>query len=90
MHHYMVRICNFSNFLHYRVDRFVGYYINAMGLRNFLILMACTSCYAFFVTFPQYWLQKWTEAPADQMRYYIGGYLISSLLAWISTNGSMW
>ncbi|KAF1994323.1 hypothetical protein P154DRAFT_585907 [Amniculicola lignicola CBS 123094] len=67
-----------------------GYYIKAMGLRNFLILVSCTSCYAFFVTFPQYWLQKWTEAPAYQMRYYIGGYLISSLLAWISTNGSMW
>ncbi|KPM40571.1 hypothetical protein AK830_g5983 [Neonectria ditissima] len=66
-----------------------GYYLRAVGLRNFLTLLLCTSCYSFFVTFPQFWLQKWTEAPASQTRFYIGGYLILSLLAWLSTNGSM-
>ncbi|KAF5626828.1 drug facilitator PEP5 [Fusarium tjaetaba] len=46
--------------------------------------------YSFFVTFPQYWLQKWTESPGSQTKFYIGGYLILSLLAWTATNGSMW
>ncbi|EFQ31083.1 ABC transporter [Colletotrichum graminicola] len=67
-----------------------SYYIKAVGFRKFLTLLACTSCYSFFVTFPQYWLQKWTEAPPSQTNFYVGGYLIASLLAWVSTNGSMW
>lgn len=67
-----------------------GYYLRSVGLRNFLILLACTSSYSFFVTFPQYWLQKWTESPASQTMFYVGGYLILSLMAWTSTNGSMW
>ncbi|OTA04131.1 MRP-type ABC transporter [Trichoderma parareesei] len=46
--------------------------------------------YSFFVTFPQYWLNKWTAAPPSDTMFYIGGYLILSLLAWASTNGSMW
>lgn len=68
----------------------VGYYFRAVGVRNFLLLLACTSSYSFFVTFPQYWLQKWTEPPVSQTRFYIGGYLTLSLMAWVSTNGSMW
>ncbi|KAF2715971.1 P-loop containing nucleoside triphosphate hydrolase protein [Polychaeton citri CBS 116435] len=67
-----------------------GYYLKAVGIHNFLLLLACTSSYSFFITFPQYWLQKWTEAPVSQTRFYIGGYLICSLLAWAATNGSMW
>ncbi|KZL84742.1 atp-binding cassette [Colletotrichum incanum] len=67
-----------------------GYYIRAVGLHNFLILLACTLSYSFFITFPQYWLQKWTEAPVSQTMFYVGGYLILSLMAWVSTNGSMW
>ncbi|KAB5542688.1 ABC transporter [Coniochaeta sp. 2T2.1] len=67
-----------------------GYYLKAVGSRNFVILLTCTAMYSFFVTFPQYWLQKWTEAPPSQTTFFIGGYLIASLLAWASTNGSMW
>ncbi|PNP80349.1 hypothetical protein FNYG_05948 [Fusarium nygamai] len=67
-----------------------GYYLRAVKPQSFFILLACTASYSLFVTFPQYWLQKWTEAPASQTRFYIGGYLILSLLAWASTNGSMW
>ncbi|WYZ44670.1 hypothetical protein EsH8_VII_001106 [Colletotrichum jinshuiense] len=67
-----------------------GYYLQAVGFRNFFILLACTSVYSFFITFPQYWLQKWTEAPDSQTMFYVGGYLILSLIAWTSTNGSMW
>ncbi|KAH6645218.1 P-loop containing nucleoside triphosphate hydrolase protein [Truncatella angustata] len=67
-----------------------GYYLKAVGFRNFLLLVACTSSYSFFVTFPQYWLERWTAAPPSQTMFYVGGYLISSLLAWAFTNGSMW
>ncbi|KAI0133901.1 ABC transporter [Xylariales sp. AK1849] len=67
-----------------------GYYIQAVGFRNILTLLTCTLCYSFFVTFPQYWLQKWTEAPPSLTNFYVGGYLIASLMAWVSTNGSMW
>ncbi|KAF5653959.1 major facilitator family transporter [Fusarium sp. NRRL 25303] len=67
-----------------------GYYLRAVHPRNFFILLTCTASYSFFVTFPQYWLQKWTESPGSQTKFYIGGYLILSLLAWTATNGSMW
>ncbi|KAK1995506.1 P-loop containing nucleoside triphosphate hydrolase protein [Colletotrichum falcatum] len=67
-----------------------GYYLKAVGSRNLLLLLACTASYSFFVTFPQFWLQKWTEAPVSQTMFYVGGYLILSLLAWTATNGSMW
>ncbi|OKL58645.1 hypothetical protein UA08_06138 [Talaromyces atroroseus] len=67
-----------------------GYYLQAVGWRNLCILLVCTSSYSFFSTFPQYWLQKWTEAPASQTMFYVGGYLILSLMAWTFTNGSMW
>jgi ATP-binding cassette, subfamily C (CFTR/MRP), member 1 len=67
-----------------------GYYIKAAKPRNLLILLFCTSAYSFFVTIPQYWLQKWTEAPQSQTAFYICGYLVVSFLAWVATNGSMW
>jgi ATP-binding cassette, subfamily C (CFTR/MRP), member 1 len=68
----------------------IGYYLRAVKPRNFFLLLNCTASYSFFVTFPQYWLQKWTESPAAQTRFYVGGYIILSLLAWAATNGSMW
>ncbi|KAF5975510.1 major facilitator family transporter protein [Fusarium bulbicola] len=67
-----------------------GYYLRALHPRNFFILIACTASYSFFVTFPQYWLQKWTESQGSQTTFYIVGYIILSLLAWAATNGSMW
>ncbi|KXH28361.1 hypothetical protein CSAL01_10659 [Colletotrichum salicis] len=67
-----------------------GYYFRATGLWHILILLTCSSTYSFFVTFPQYWLQKWIETPVSQTTFYIGGYLISSLLAWIATSALMW
>ncbi|POS72247.1 hypothetical protein DHEL01_v209361 [Diaporthe helianthi] len=67
-----------------------SYYLRAVGYRNFFLLMTCTALYSFFITFPQYWLTKWTAAPAYQASFYIGGYLIASLIAWTATNGSMW
>ncbi|KAG8169736.1 hypothetical protein KVR01_000481 [Diaporthe batatas] len=67
-----------------------SYYIRAVGYRNFFLLMICTALYSLFITFPQYWLTKWTAAPAYQTTFYVGGYLIASLIAWTATTGSMW
>ncbi|KAK2778498.1 ATP-binding cassette [Colletotrichum kahawae] len=66
-----------------------GYYIKAVKLRNFLLLLLCTAGNALFATFPQYLLQKWTSAPNSQTWFYAGGYVLCSFLAWVSTNGSM-
>lgn len=68
---------------------FLGYYIKAVKLRNFLLLLLCTAGNALFATFPQYLLQKWTSAPNSQTWFYAGGYVLCSFLAWVSTNGSM-
>ncbi|KAK0390693.1 hypothetical protein NLU13_0196 [Sarocladium strictum] len=67
-----------------------GYYLKAVKLRKFLLLLACTATYSFFVIIPQYILQKWTEATSSQTGFYIAGYVLSSVLAWTATNGSMW
>ncbi|OBT68976.1 hypothetical protein VE03_01419 [Pseudogymnoascus sp. 23342-1-I1] len=67
-----------------------GYYFKAVGSLNISILIACTACYSFFLTFSQYWLKWWTESRPDQTWFYIGGYLAISTVAWLTTNGTMW
>lgn len=66
-----------------------GYYFRAADPRNILILLTCTATYSFFITFPQYILQKWTEAPGSRAPFYITSYVVASFLAWTATNGSM-
>ncbi|KAK3941519.1 P-loop containing nucleoside triphosphate hydrolase protein [Diplogelasinospora grovesii] len=49
--------------------------------------------YSFFITFPQYWVKWWTRDSEDGGRhttFYIVGYALLNLMAWISTNGTMW
>lgn len=70
--------------------RLYGYYLNAMGVRNGLFMLMCTASYSFFITFSQYWVKWWAEASDEQTAFYIGGYIILALVAWISTNGTMW
>ncbi|KAE8142964.1 P-loop containing nucleoside triphosphate hydrolase protein [Aspergillus pseudotamarii] len=67
-----------------------AYYLNAMGVWNGLFMLICTASYSFFITFSQYWLKWWAEAGEEKAAYYMGGYLILALVAWISTNGTMW
>ncbi|KAF4874091.1 ABC transporter atnG [Colletotrichum siamense] len=80
---------HFGSAYHLTFYLFAGYYITAVKLRNFLLLLLCTGGNAFFATFPQYWLQKWTSAPNSETWFYAGGYVLCSFLAWCSTNGSM-
>lgn len=80
---------HFGSAYHLTFYLFAGYYITAVKLRNFLLLLLCTAGNAFFATFPQYWLQKWTSAPNSETWFYAGGYVLCSFLAWCSTNGSM-
>ena len=62
-----------------------SYYLQAAKPRNILVMLICTALYSFFITFPQYILQKWTEAPVSQTGFYIAGYVISSVLSWSAT-----
>ncbi|KAI3328394.1 putative ABC transporter [Ustulina deusta] len=68
-----------------------GYYMRFIGLINILALIIFTVSYAFFITFPQYWLQLWTERKYNRSdAFYIIGFLFLSLLSWLSTSGQMW
>ncbi|KAE8154272.1 putative ABC transporter [Aspergillus avenaceus] len=66
------------------------YYTKAMGTCNGLLMVFCTASYSFFVTFSQYWLKWWTEGSSRTTSFFMIGYTILALLAWISTNGIMW
>ncbi|KAK5626723.1 hypothetical protein RRF57_002438 [Xylaria bambusicola] len=68
-----------------------GYYLRFIGLVNILALAIFTGSYSLFITFPQYWLQLWTERKYDQSdSFYIIGFLFLSLMSWLSTSGQMW
>ncbi|KAJ3575139.1 hypothetical protein NPX13_g4135 [Xylaria arbuscula] len=54
-------------------------------------LIVFTLSYGFFIIFPQYWLQLWTERRYDRSdTFYIIGFLIMSLMSWLSTSCQMW
>ncbi|KAF3769045.1 putative ABC transporter [Cryphonectria parasitica EP155] len=66
-----------------------GFYISHTGVINFFCMIASTMSSSFFVTFPNYWLKWWTEAPPSTSAFYIIGYVLLVLMAWISANGIM-
>ncbi|KAB8259252.1 P-loop containing nucleoside triphosphate hydrolase protein [Aspergillus pseudonomiae] len=70
--------------------RLYGYYLSAMGIWNGLFMLLCTGSYSFFITFSQYWLKWWAEAGEAKSLFYMVGYMMLALVAWISTNGTMW
>lgn len=53
-------------------------------------MMSCAAFYSFFFTFTQYWLKWWTEAGPGQTWFFMVGYLVIALIAWVTTNGLMW
>ncbi|KAJ9151860.1 Canalicular multispecific organic anion transporter 2 [Pleurostoma richardsiae] len=67
-----------------------GYYFKSAGVANIILMVACTVLYGFFITFPQYWLKWWTESRSANTIFFVTGYLVLLLLAWIITNGQMW
>ncbi|KNG91202.1 ATP-binding cassette transporter [Aspergillus nomiae NRRL 13137] len=69
--------------------RLYGYYLSAMGVWNGFFMLACTASYSFFITFSQYWLKWWAEAGEEKSLFYMGGYMVLALVAWISTNGTL-
>ncbi|KAH9897277.1 ABC transporter [Xylariomycetidae sp. FL2044] len=66
-----------------------GFYVEAAGRLNFVMMVAFTASWSFFVTVPQYWLKWWTESGTEHSYTFIGGYIALALVAWISTNGIM-
>ncbi|KAI1414778.1 ABC transporter [Hypoxylon sp. FL1857] len=67
-----------------------SYYIKASGIGNFTLMVACTALCSSFVTLPQYWLKLWTDSSSSNDWFFIGGYIVLYLIAWIGTNGIMW
>lgn len=66
-----------------------GYYFGYIGFRNLLVLVGCTMSYSFFITFPQYWLQLWTDDGSRDL-FYACGFLFLSIMSWASTSTLMW
>lgn len=56
-------------------------------------MATCTAVYSFFITFPQYWLKVWTDAVGaghGNHVWFILGYALLVLAAWLTTNAMMW
>jgi hypothetical protein len=56
---------------------------------NLFILIICTMSYSLFITFPQYWLQLWTDDGSRDL-FYACGFLFLSTMSWASTSTQMW
>lgn len=57
---------------------------------NSVLMMLCTASYSFFITFPQYWLKRWTESEPSRHELYMVGYILLTAMAWTSTCGTVW
>lgn len=53
-------------------------------------MTACIASYSVFLALSHYWLKLWTDNPDHGTLFYIVGYFLISLVAFISTNGNMW
>ena len=67
-----------------------GYYLRGAGIKNFVFLVSSTFIYSVFLLSPQYWLKEWTESGSRSTVFYIVGYILLLLIAWIATNGTKW
>ncbi|GCB25347.1 multidrug resistance-associated protein 1 [Aspergillus awamori] len=67
-----------------------GYYVNAVGHRNALLMTACTATYSFCLTFSQFVLRWATESSLGERNEYMGLYAGISFIAWAATSGAMW
>ncbi|KAK3394647.1 ABC transporter type 1, transmembrane domain-containing protein [Podospora didyma] len=66
-----------------------GYYFASAGVANVAFMMACNASCAFFMTFPQYWVKWWTQDEGNNTAFFVTGYALLYLMAWVSTNGIM-
>ncbi|KAI1090683.1 ABC transporter [Rostrohypoxylon terebratum] len=67
-----------------------GYYVKAAGLGNFALMVSCIVIYSFFITFPQYWVKIWTQSRFRDEWFFIGGYIVIYLIAYVGSNGIYW
>ncbi|CAI7631082.1 unnamed protein product [Penicillium glandicola] len=67
-----------------------GYYINAIGRSNTLLLIVCTAGFSFCSTFAQYVLKWATESPRDRLKIYMSLYATISFIGWVATSGTVW
>ncbi|KAL7898266.1 multidrug resistance-associated protein [Trichoderma sp. SZMC 28014] len=66
-----------------------SYYIKSAGFRNVALLLGLTIVYSFSITYPQYWVKFWTEGSPSDSTYYMIGYVLLAVTAWVTTNGMM-
>ncbi|KAI1809574.1 putative ABC transporter [Poronia punctata] len=67
-----------------------AYYFNSSGTNNLFYLLTATALYAFFITFPQYWIKLWSDSDGSSDWFYIGGYVFLSFMSWAATSTQMW
>ncbi|KAI0535783.1 putative ABC transporter [Xylaria digitata] len=67
-----------------------SYYFRSVELSSLIFLIITPTIYAFFITFPQYWLQLWTEIGGKETWFYTTGYILISIISWTSTCAQMW
>lgn len=67
----------------------LAYYLKSAGFGNVALLLGLTIVYSFSITYPQYWVKSWTEGSPSDSTYYMIGYVLLAVTAWVSTNGMM-
>lgn len=67
----------------------LAYYLKSAGFRNVGLLFGLTIVYSFSITYPQYWVKSWTEGSPSDSTYYMIGYVLLAVTAWVTTNGMM-
>lgn len=65
-----------------------GYYLKSAGSLNALFMMTCTATYSFFITFPHYWLKRWTDADQSDEWLYMLVYGLRVALGWLITRSN--
>lgn len=85
---YMVWYTSTARVPHYWLKE--GYYLNAIGRSNALLLITCTAGYSFCSTFAQYVLKWATQSPPENLKIYIALYAVISFVAWVATSGTVW
>ncbi|KAK2591549.1 hypothetical protein QQS21_010769 [Conoideocrella luteorostrata] len=67
-----------------------SYYIRSVGLGNFSLLITGIVLYSLFNTFTTYWFKLWTESDGSSLVFYVVGYVLLAVMAWVATSSTMW
>jgi len=71
-------------------DIVTAYYLRHIKLTNTLLLITFCAICSLFMVIPQYWLQLWTDSSDGDSLFWIYGFMLLAVIAWLATNGIMW